>query len=118
MTVLETLEPRIVPFQPALASVGQCWQLAPGASAVLLEFDTGTGRAWVHGAAAGLSWFERLWQSSRQDREEDAVRGLAFFDDICELKDRERAGGGVRLKPTRRRITLRRPPRPSGPPRP
>ena len=48
---------------------------------------------------------------------------FALFDDIFELKDRERAGGDVRLRPPiRRRLnvkqTVKRPPRPPGPPRP
>ena len=40
---------------------------------------------------------------------------FALFDDIFELKDRDRAGGDVRLKTARRRLTVKRPP---GPPRP
>ncbi len=44
---------------------------------------------------------------------------FALFDDIFELRDRDRAGGDIRIKPApRRRITIKRPPAPPGPPRP
>ena len=44
---------------------------------------------------------------------------FALCDDLFELRDRERAGGDIRLKPEpRRRITVKRPPGPPGPPRP
>ena len=44
---------------------------------------------------------------------------FALFNDIFDLKDRDRAGGDVRLKPTtQRRLTVKRPPRPPAPPRP
>ena len=37
---------------------------------------------------------------------------FALFDDLFELRNRERAGGDIRLKQARRRITLTRPPGP------
>ena len=43
---------------------------------------------------------------------------FALFDDIFELRDRERAGGDIRLKTTRRRLTVKRPPAPPRVPRP
>ena len=44
---------------------------------------------------------------------------FALFDDLFELRNRERAGGDIRLKPqVRRRITLKRPPGPHKVPRP
>ena len=44
---------------------------------------------------------------------------FALFDDTFEIRDRDRAGGDIRLKPqVRRRITLKRPPGPHKVPRP
>ena len=43
---------------------------------------------------------------------------FALFDDTFEIRDRDRAGGDIRLKQARRRITLKRPPGPHKVPRP
>ena len=43
---------------------------------------------------------------------------FALFDDLFELRNRERAGGDIRLKQVRRRITVKRPPGPKHPLRP
>ena len=43
---------------------------------------------------------------------------FALYDDTFEIRNRDKAGGDIRLKQARRRITLKRPPGPHKVPRP